>query len=47
MKYRRQKMIFFKFLLIGVLILPIGVLGGYLLSNLLDDVLDERKMDKK
>ena len=40
-------MIFFKFLLLGIMVVPVAVLGGYLLSNLLDLVLDKRETDKK
>lgn len=40
-------MILFKFLLLGVMVVPVVVLGGYLLSNLLDLVLDKRETDKK
>lgn len=44
---RRQTVIVFKFLLTGVLVLPIIALGAYLLSNLLDYVLERRKTDRK
>ena len=42
-----RTVIFFKLLLIGIMVVPIAVLGGYLLSNLLDYVLEQRKTDKK
>ncbi len=44
---RRQRVIVFRLLLTGVLILPIAALGGYLFNNLLDHVLGTRKTDKK
>ncbi len=39
--------IFFKLLLTALMVVPIAVLGGFLLSNLLDLVLEKRKTDKK